>query len=101
MAFAAGLVDGLYGEKGSNTKAAVIRLGIMEMIDFAEKFFPGGSRETFLESCGVADVITSSYGGRNRKVGEAFAKQPDKVSQSVFRHSKVQEVMVFIERSKG
>ncbi|XP_055337972.1 glycerol-3-phosphate dehydrogenase 1-like protein [Paramacrobiotus metropolitanus] len=80
VAFAAGLIDGLYGEKARATKAAVIRLGIMEMIDFAEKFFPGGSRDTFLESCGVADVITSSFGGHNRKCAEAFAKQPHKVS---------------------
>ncbi|OQV14754.1 Glycerol-3-phosphate dehydrogenase [NAD(+)], cytoplasmic [Hypsibius exemplaris] len=78
VAFGAGLIDGMLGEKGGNTKAAVIRIGIMEMIDFAEKFFPGGKRETFLESCGIADVITSSYGGRNRKVAAAFAANPDK-----------------------
>jgi len=78
VAFGAGLIDGMLGEKGGNTKAAVIRIGIMEMIDFAEKFFPGGNRETFLESCGIADVITSSYGGRNRKVAAAFAASPDK-----------------------
>ncbi|KAH0515543.1 Glycerol-3-phosphate dehydrogenase 1-like protein [Microtus ochrogaster] len=39
---------------GDNTKATVIRLGLMEMIAFAR---------TFLESCGVTDLISSCYGG--------------------------------------
>lgn len=39
MAVGAGFADGLgYGD---NTKAAVIRLGLMEMIKFCEVFYPG------------------------------------------------------------
>ncbi|KAJ3118740.1 Glycerol-3-phosphate dehydrogenase [Phlyctochytrium bullatum] len=69
VAIAAGLVDGLkYGE---NTKAAIIRLGLMEMKRFAQTFYEGVKDETFFESCGVADVITTCFGGRNRKVAEA------------------------------
>jgi len=79
VACGAGFVTGLgYGD---NTRAAVIRLGLMEMIKFAKAFhkyanIPGKPPQmaTFLESCGVADLVTTCYGGRNKRVSEAFAK---------------------------
>ncbi|KAI4831790.1 hypothetical protein KUCAC02_001312 [Chaenocephalus aceratus] len=72
VAVGAGFCDGL--GFGDNTKAAVIRLGLMEMVAFAEIFCKGPvSSDTFLE-LRLADLITTCYGGRNRKVAEAFVR---------------------------
>ncbi|XP_073147944.1 glycerol-3-phosphate dehydrogenase [NAD(+)]-like isoform X3 [Henckelia pumila] len=55
VAIAAGFVDGL--KMGNNTKDS-----------------------TFFESCGVADLITTCLGGRNRKCADAFARNGGKRS---------------------
>jgi glycerol-3-phosphate dehydrogenase (NAD+) len=87
---------------GNNGKAAVMRVGLIEMREFAKEFFEGIKDDTFMqESAGVADLITSctrcfsppppsvafrrssftnlcsfflGLGGRNRKCAEAFVK---------------------------
>ncbi|KAG9006971.1 glycerol-3-phosphate dehydrogenase [Tulasnella sp. JGI-2019a] len=74
VAMAAGFVDGLGW--GDNSKAAIMRIGIVEIHDFCLEFFPQTKSSTFLqESCGIADVMTSCMGGRNRKVAEAMVQK--------------------------
>ena len=59
---------------GASTKAAVIRIGLLEMWRFISCHFNGKDMSTLLESCGVADLIATCSGGRNRRVSEAFVK---------------------------
>ncbi|KAG0651082.1 Glycerol-3-phosphate dehydrogenase [Hyphodiscus hymeniophilus] len=65
VALAAGFVEGKGW--GDNAKAAVMRVGLLEMVKFGKEFFPETVRvETFTEeSAGVADLITSCGSGRN------------------------------------
>lgn len=47
VAIAAGFVDGLAW--GNNAKAAIMRIGLIEMKKFSEEFFPGVQAETFVQ----------------------------------------------------
>lgn len=65
VALAAGFVDGKGW--GDNAKAAIMRIGLLEMVKFGKEFFGETVHTgTFTEeSAGVADLITSCSSGRN------------------------------------
>ncbi|KAI8641828.1 glycerol-3-phosphate dehydrogenase [NAD+] [Parasitella parasitica] len=91
VALGAGICDGLH--YGNNTKSAVIRRGLLEMRKFGKTFFGGVHTETYFESCGVADLITTCAGGRNRKVAAAFIKSGksiDEIEKEMLNGQKLQ-----------
>lgn len=87
IALAAGFVDGLGW--GDNAKAAIMRIGLLEMVKFGTLFFGGAAgtaegrgfcRQTFTdESCGVADLITSCSGGRNARCARLSVERGVKI----------------------
>ncbi|PFH31578.1 putative glycerol-3-phosphate dehydrogenase (gpdh) [Besnoitia besnoiti] len=78
VALAAGFCDGL--GLGTNAKSAIIRLGVEEMKQFGMLFFDNVIAETFFDSAGYADVITTVFGGRNARCAAEFVRQKGKKS---------------------
>jgi len=85
---------------GSNTKAAFIRIGLVEMKKFVTYFYPNVNQEVWFESCGVADLFTTCVGGRNRKVAEAFAKtnkSVEELERELLKGQKLQGTLTLVE----
>ncbi len=80
VALAAGFVSGLGW--GDNAKAAVMRVGLLEMVKFGKVFFPSVRAATFTEeSAGVADLITSCSGGRNYRCAKMSVERKISIDQ--------------------
>ena len=94
VALAAGLVDGL--GLGPNTKAAIMREGLAEMMALAKVLYPGVRDATFLESCGVADLIATCTGGRNRRVAMEFAARRTAGLDADFNDLEVREGCILV-----
>lgn len=52
-----------------------MRAGLNEMRLFSKQLYPDVRDDTFFESCGVADLVASSMGGRNRLVAFEYTKR--------------------------
>ena len=74
IAMGAGFCDGM--DQGPSTKAAIIRQGLEEIASFC-RVFAGDSFDvaTLLKSCGVADLIATCFGGRNRLCSAEFVRR--------------------------
>ncbi|TAQ87280.1 hypothetical protein B7494_g4382 [Chlorociboria aeruginascens] len=93
VALAAGFVEGRGW--GDNAKAAVMRVGLLEMVQFGKEFFGQTVHAgTFTEeSCGVADLITSCAGGRNFRCAKLAVERGisiDEIEKSELNGQKLQ-----------
>ena len=48
--------------------------GLLEMRDFCQALYPSVRDDTFLECCGVGDLVATCIGGRHRRVAEAWTR---------------------------
>mmetsp|Transcript_11816 Transcript_11816/g.21599 ORF Transcript_11816/g.21599 Transcript_11816/m.21599 type:complete len:371 (+) Transcript_11816:508-1620(+) len=99
VALGAGFCDGL--GLGNNTKAAIIRIGLIEIAAMI-KLFTGGDYpyDILIESCGLADMITTCYGGRNKRCAEAFVKTGktwDELEAEILNGQKLQGTLTCAE----
>ena len=100
VAVAAGWVDGLGW--GDNAKAAIMRVGLLEMVDFGKRFFSKTVHTaTFTEeSAGVADLITTCAGGRHHRCAKMSIKEGktiEEIEERELNGQKLQGTLTAIE----
>ncbi|KAG0157180.1 hypothetical protein PDIDSM_4365 [Penicillium digitatum] len=100
VALAAGWVVGMGW--GDNAKAAIMRVGLMEMVKFGDTFFSATiDNRTFTdESAGVADLITSSSSGRNFRCAKLSVErnQPiEDIERTELNGQKLQGTLTAVE----
>lgn len=103
VAIAAGWVVGMGW--GDNAKSAVMRVGLMEMVRFGDRFFGATiEQRTFTEeSAGVADLITSSSGGRNFRCAKYSVERNqsiEEVEKTELNGQKLQGTLTAVEVNK-
>lgn len=103
IAVAAGFVDGLGW--GDNAKAAVMRVGLLEMVKFGSQFFANSiDTRTFTEeSAGVADLITSCSGGRNFRCAKLSVQRNapiEEIEKQELNGQKLQGTLTALEINK-
>ncbi|CAF2080473.1 unnamed protein product [Rotaria magnacalcarata] len=74
----AGFAEGL--DTGFNTRAAILRLGFVEMINFCRLYKKESTPDIYLQSCGIADLIASSLGGRNYRGAKTMVQTKDSLA---------------------
>ena len=70
----------------------------LKIFRYGDTFYPGGDHATYFESCGVADLITTCYGGRNRKVSEVSSNT---TLVTTYISDTVMLVQAFVVRKKS
>ncbi|CEL06119.1 Putative Glycerol 3-phosphate dehydrogenase [Aspergillus calidoustus] len=100
VAVAAGWVEGMGW--GDNAKAAIMRVGLLEMVKFGEQFFGAtiNTRTFTEESAGVADLITSCSGGRNFRCAKLSIERNlpiEKIEETELNGQKLQGTLTAVE----